>query len=89
MNHTRQPGSAPEDLAVHRIWDAARTAVIARHIAGLAMKSGASAAQIEQATNNMTDAFNALLIAVREFDASVPLVPIDAPQAAACRLLTS
>ena len=83
--------SAPDraDIAVARVWDAARTALMARHIAGLAITSGAADEQIEQATSNMTDAFNSLLIAVREFDASVPLLPNDAPSAAACRLLQS
>ena len=88
MKQQPQPATAG-DLAVHRIWDAARTALTARHILGVMLTSGASDSQTAVATKQMGDAFNALLAAVREFDSATPIVPNDAPQTAACRLLTS
>jgi hypothetical protein len=62
---------------------------MARRIAALAITSGAPDEQLEQATHHMSDAFNSLLIAVRDFDATAPLLPNDAPIPAARRLLTS
>ena len=88
MKQQPQPATAG-DLVVHRIWDAARTALMARHILGVMLTSGASDSQTAVATKQMGEAFNALLAAVREFDATAPLLPNDAPQTAACRLLRS
>ena len=88
-NTARTSAPAPETLAVHRIWDAARVALMARYNTALAFKSGASPEQLAQATDAMSDAFNSLLVAVREFDTCTPLLPNDTSPAATCRLLTS
>lgn len=88
-NTAQQSGPASGDIAVRRIWDAAHTALMARHIVALAIKSGAAPEQLDQATDAMSDAFNSLLVAVREFDTCTPLLPNDASPAATCRLLTS
>jgi hypothetical protein len=62
---------------------------MARHIVALAITSDAPDEQLDQATHHMSAAFNSLLAAVREFDATAPLLPNDAPIPAARRLLTS
>ena len=77
---------------MQRIWDAARSALMARHILGVMLTSGASDSQTAIATKHMGDAFNSLVIAVRELDAATPLIPTtppDAPITAAHRLLPS
>jgi len=82
---------AVEDSRLLHSIPAARVALMARHILGVAITSNASDTQIEQATIAMGNAFNSLLIAVRAFDAAAPIIENhnDAPQAAAHRLLPS
>ena len=91
-NTTYDKAPLAGELAVQRIWDAALSALMARHILGVMLTSGASHSQTAVATKQMGDAFNSLLIAVRELDASTPLiptVPTDACTTATHRLLPS
>ena len=92
-NPAHKSGRSPADLAVLRVWDAARVALMARQVVYLAVKSDASDKTLADATDAMAEAFNGLVFAVRDFEACAPIIddalPNDAPQTAVHRLLTS